>query len=186
MLRYASLFSDLERLFASAGRDPASFARLAREVERVEGDLAAYCREVADDYVRRLERRLARPGAALSPDEVDLLGAYLGILPPDGERDRRLVEDLARLEAGLDELRALQERPLSLGNLAELRRALGRMDAVLPAIRHTLQADALRERFQAAAGAPDPDGGAVAPRDAEWLLEALALARSAGPTGEPG
>lgn len=47
MLRYTSLFADLERLFAGAGRDPASFARLAREVGRVEADLAEYCRDVA-------------------------------------------------------------------------------------------------------------------------------------------
>ena len=57
MLNYTSLFSDLEELYQGAGRDPASFRLLAREVGRANDDLRDYYNEVAADYVLRLERR---------------------------------------------------------------------------------------------------------------------------------
>ncbi len=180
MLNYSTLFADLERLFAGAGREPTSFRRLEREVARVEANLAEYCQEVAGDYVARIEQRLARADAQLSEDEVDLLRTYLGIAEPDPRREAQLVADLAAVEQDLAALLALQDRPLSLKNLGDLRRLLARMGAVLPRITGALEERRRLERFERAVGKLGPDGQrGEGPLDREWLRERLR-------GGEPG
>lgn len=152
MLNYTSLFADLEALFANAGRDPASFRRLAREVGRVGESLAEYCSEVSTDYVIRLQQRLGQKDAQLSAEEVNLLRSFLGLAPPDPERDQRLVDDLARLEENLQKALQLKDRPLSLKNLDDLRRLLDRMGAVLPRIVAALEEREEIQRFERAVG----------------------------------
>jgi hypothetical protein len=176
MLNYTSLFSDLERLFQSAGREPTTFRRLMREVQRVREDLDAYYGEVATDYVIRLEERLAQggDGLQLAPQEVTLLRAFLGLPPQDAARDARLVDDLARLEAELQQALALKGRPLSLKNLDALRRQLDGMQSVLPGIVRALESRERARRFEEALA----EDGQV--RDRGWLLAQVRRALSGG------
>lgn len=164
MLNYSSLFSDLDARFRSAGRDPASYRRMAKDVERAREDLREYMLEVTTDYVTRLERRLGAPGARLSGEERGLLRAFLGHPPEDPERDRLLVDDLARLEESVAGLRPLREVPLNLKNLEALRRLLGRMEATLPRIVDALDEREGARRFDEAI----TDEGEVV--DREWLV----------------
>ena len=173
MLNYTSLFADLEELFAGAGRDPASFRRLAREVEQVQSNVDEYCAEVTRDYAARLEHRLLQPGARLSPEEVGLLRAYLGLAPPDPERDQRLVDDLGALEADLREVLSLRNRPLRLEHLDRLRALLDRMRGVMPRIVFALEALGRSRRFDEAVGAGEDER----PLDRAWLVEAIRAAR---------
>lgn len=163
MLNYASLFSDLEARFRSAGRDPSSYRRMATEVARAAEDLRDYVREVTTDYVVRLERRLGQPGARLSREERGLLRAFLGHPPDDAERDRALVDDLTRLEESVTALQPLRGVPLNLRNLEALRRLLDRMEGVLPRIVDALEVREAGRRFDEAID----DAGEV--RDREWL-----------------
>ncbi|RMG09437.1 MAG: hypothetical protein D6731_19785 [Planctomycetota bacterium] len=179
MLNYTSLFSDLEELFRNAGRDPASFRRLMREVQRVREDLDEYYLEVAADYLGRLEERLARTEAPrLSPEEVTLLRAVLGLPSHDPERDARLVEDIGSLEQKLERVLALRGRPLSLKNLDELRRHLESMQSLLPGIVHALSERERARRFEEAVG----DGEAL---DREWLLAAIRRILAGEGAGSP-
>ena len=167
MLNYTSLFADLEELFRSAGQDPASFRRLAREVERVRDNPDDYYTEVATDYVIRLEERVSEAGAQLSPEEITLLRAYLGLAPQDPEREQRLVDDLARLEDDLRTVLKLKDQPLNLKNLDGLRRLLDRMEDVLPRITRTLHKRQLAAAFDAAVS---EDGAVLSP---DWLSRAI-------------
>ncbi|MCO5168298.1 MAG: hypothetical protein M9894_18310 [Planctomycetes bacterium] len=176
VLNYSSLFTDLEARFRSAGRDPASYRRMAAEVGRAAQDLRDYMGEVAADYVARLERRLAQPGAGLTPEERGLVRAALGLPPEDPELDRALVEDLARLEESVAALAPLRDVPLSLRNVEALRRLLARMEGVLPRIVDALEAREGARRFDEAVGR----GGEV--HDREWLLVALRAARGEAPS----
>lgn len=163
MLNYTSLFSDLEARFRSAGRDPASYRRMATEVARAADDLRDYVREVTTDYVLRLERRLGQPGARLSREERGLLRAFLGHPPDDPERDRALVDDLTLLEDSVAALQPLRDVPLNLRNLEALRRLLDRMEVVLPRIIAALEAREAARRFDEATD----EGGQII--DREWL-----------------
>lgn len=175
MLNYSSLFGDLEDRFRSAGRDPASYRRMAAEVGRAAQDLRDYMGEVAADYVARLERRLQQPGARLTPEERGLVRAATGLDPEDPELDRALVEDLTRLEESVAALAPLRDVPLSLRNVEALRRLLARMEVVLPRIVEALEGRARARRFDEAV---DPSGEV---HDREWLLAALRAARGEAP-----
>jgi hypothetical protein len=164
MLNYSSLFSDLDGRFRSAGRDPGSYRRMAKDVERFREDLRDYTLEVTTDYVARLERRLAAAGARLTSEERGLLRAFLGYPPDDPERDRLLVDDLSRLEESVDALRPLRDVPLNLKNLELLRRLLARMEATLPRIVDALDERERARRFEEALA---EDGEVL---DREWLL----------------
>jgi len=173
VLNYTNLFSDLEALFRSAGRDPRSFRRLLNEVRRAGDDLREYYDEVARDYVLRLEARLANEGAALTQKEADLLRAYLGLPPEDAERDQQMLADLERVEECVQAMLRLKGQPLNLRSLDGLRRLLDRLEDLLPRI-----IDALEEReriraFEAALG----DGGEGMDREA--LLRQLRTALEA-------
>jgi hypothetical protein len=171
VLNYTSLFSDLEARFRAAGQDAASYSRMAKEVARAGEDLRDYLEEVTRDYVARLERRLTAAGAQLTPEESGLLRAFLGFPPDDPERDRLLVDDLARLEEGVLGLAPLRGLPLNLRNLEVLRRLLTRMQTVLPRIVHALEERDRARRFDDAVG----DDGVV--REREWLLAELRRVR---------
>lgn len=166
MLSYTSLFDDLEARFKAADQDPHSYARLAREVERAVFDLREYCSEVGAEYAARLERRLGQP-CTLSPEEGALVRAFLGIAPADADRDRLLLDDLARLEQAIGGLGPLRGRPLTPKNLDVLRRLLGRMQGVLPRIVEALEERERARRFEEAWG----DGAATL--DREWLRAEL-------------
>jgi hypothetical protein len=168
MLNYTSLFDDLQELYKSAGQDPRSFRRLAREVARVAEDLDETYTEVAGDYVVRLLARLEGDDEAmLSEQEVTLVRAFLGLPPRDPERDARLVDDLSALETTLGQVLELKDRPLSMKNLDALRRLLGRMKAAVPPIVHSLEERERARRFDEAAG---PDGGK---RGRDWMVVTL-------------
>lgn len=170
MLNYTSLFADLEGLFDHAGRDPASFRRFAREVQRVNESLAEYCNEVASDYVIRLEQRLRQPDSQLSDEEINLLRSFFGLAPADPRRDQRLVDDLARVQESLGHVMELKERSLSLKSLDALRRLLVRMETTLPGIVSALEErEALRE-FERAVGQGAEGTGEL---DRPWLLKAI-------------
>lgn len=164
MLHYTSLFADLEARFRAAGREPGSYRRLQREVERAAQDVRDYCAEVATDWVARLERRLASPEARLSVEEQTLARAVLGLPLPDAERDRTLADDVARLEAAAAAVRPLAGAKLTLGNLDALRRHLDRMAAALPRIVDALEEREREARFEAALREPF---------DRQWLLTEL-------------
>ncbi len=163
MLHYTSLFADLEARFRAAGREPGSYRRLQREVERAAQDVRDYCAEVATDWEARL-----------APDEVALARAVLGLPQPDAERDRALADDVARLEAAAAALRPLAGAKLTLGNLDALRRHLDRMAAALPRIVEALEEREREARFEAALQEPF---------DRQWLLSALR--RAVAPPDEP-
>ena len=187
MLNYTSLFDDLEELFHSTGEEPASFRRLSREVERVHANLADYYDEVAIHYVLRLERRLSQANPRLSAEEVTLLRGYLRLAPKDPERNRRLLNDLAQLEAALGELLDLKGRPLSLKNLDGLRRLLGRMAAVTPGIILVLEEQKRAQAFERAVGPAAESAQPAEVADAPWLLNAvrrILVGSSAAPTTE--
>ena len=167
MLNYTSLFADLEELFQSAGRDPDTFQRLAREVDHIGENLQEYYQEVACDYVVRLQQRLNQPDSTLSPEEIEFLRAFLGLAPADQEREERLVSELACLEENLAKLLLLKDRPLNLKNLDGLRRLLGRMQTSLPRIVEALAERREQERFLKAVG----DGGET--MDRKRLLRTL-------------
>lgn len=175
MLRYTSLFADLESRFRSAGRESGSYRRLQREVERAAQDVRDYCAEVAADWVARLERRLAAPDARLSPEEQALARAVLGLPLPDAERDRALADDVARLEAAAASVRPLAGAKLTLGNLDALRRHLDRMAGALPRIVDALEQREREARFEAALQEPF---------DRQWLLAALRQAVAPPPDEE--
>lgn len=177
MLNYTSLFDDLDELFKKAGRDPVSFRRLAREVQRVSEDLDEYYFEVATDYVIRLEQRLNQPDAQLSTEEATLLRAYLGLPPKDRERDARLVNDLTQLEQRVTDALELKSRPLSLKNLDALRRLLDGMKAILPSIIRALDERQRAQEFEEAVG----DGGAGMNR--QWLVNAVRRALEGSDAG---
>ena len=181
MLNYTSLFDDLQDLYRSAGQDPRSFRRLARELGRVTEDLDEYYSEVSCDYVIRLLTRLEEDDQAnLSPEEVTLVRAFLGYPPHDPGRDARLVDDLSALEKNLDKVMKLKDRPLSMKNLDALRRLLGRMKAAVPPIVSYLEEREHARRFDMAVG---PDGGE---RGREWLIVTLRRAiEGADPTSIP-
>lgn len=174
MLNYTSLFSDLESLYQGAGEDPVSFRRLAREVRRVRESLDDYTHEVSEDYVLRLEERLARGDARLSDDEVELLRAYLGVSPADPQADQRLVDDLQALGNEVSGVISLRDQPLRLRNLEGLRRRLAQMEFLLPGLVVVLEERARRQRFERAAGLGE------AGVDPVWLLSALRAARGEG------
>lgn len=178
MLNYTSLFSDLESLFEGAGEDPVSFRRLAREVRRVRESLDDYTHEVTEDYVLRLEARLAGGEARLSEDEVELIRAYLGVSPSDPQAEQRLVDDLRALSTEVSGVISLRDKPLRLRNLEGLRRRLAQMEFLLPGLIVVLEERGRRQRFEQAAGL---GGGDV---DAAWILSALRAARGEG--SEPG
>lgn len=167
VLHYTSLFTDLEQLFRTAGKSPASFRRLQREVERAGENLREYYLEVAADFATRLERRLLHPGAQLAPEEAALLRAFLGVPPADAEREQQLLDSLAELEEALETLLRLRGAPLHLRNLDALQRLLARMGRLLDRIVPALEERETSRRFEAALA----DGG---PRmDRHWLLEEL-------------
>lgn len=180
MLKYTSLFRDLEELFRSTDRHPASFRRLAREVERASEDVRDYHREVAAAYVEQLVRRLAQPEARLSPDEVQLVRGFLALPPDDPERERRLVDDLGRLEECVRGLGQLAGEPLSIRNLGLLQRWLQRMRRTLPRIVDALEDLAAIRAFEAAAGLAG-DGEL----DREWLQAELTQALLGTDEGQP-
>lgn len=167
MLHYTSLFTDLEQLFRTAGKSPASFRRLQREVERAGENLREYYLEVATDFAARLERRLLQPGAQLAPEEAALLRAFLGVPPADAEREQQLLDDLAELEEALETMLRLRGAPLHLRNLDALQRLLGRMGRLLDRIVPALEERERSRRFEAALA----DGGVR--MDRHWLQEEL-------------
>lgn len=167
MLHYTSLFTDLEQLFRTAGKSPASFRRLQREVSRARTNLREYYLEVASDFATRLERRLVLPGAQLQPEEAALLRAFLGVPPADAEREQQLLDGLTELEETLQALLRLKGSPLQLRNLDALQRLLERMDRLLDRIVPALEERDRERRFEAALG----DGGAG--MDRQWLLDEL-------------
>jgi hypothetical protein len=177
VLSYTSLFDDLESRFKAAHDDPHSYARLAREVERAAFDLREYCAEVGAEYAQRLERRIAQP-VTLSAEEGALVRAFLGIAPADAERDRLLLDDLARLEQSIAGLAPLRGRPLTPKNLDVLRRLLSRMQGVLPRIVEALEERERARRFEEAWG----DGGPGLDRG--WLK--TELRRALSPPAESG
>lgn len=109
----AGLWDELEKLYASAGGDATSFRRLERGARRAGEDLRAYYRDIARDYVERLERRLSRPNSRLNEQERALLRAWIGVAPFDELRERHLVEELDGVSAAFDQLRELRTKPLS-------------------------------------------------------------------------
>jgi hypothetical protein len=160
-------FDEILRLYRHAGRDAASYRRLGRELERTRDELAGYLRDMARDYVVRLEKRLQRPGAHLTPDEIDLIWAWENLRPHDAARERLLLDDLAALTRVLDEVASLQGRRLGAKELERLRRLLGDGTLVLPRIVRALEEQEAARRLQAELG----DGAATLKREA--LLERL-------------
>jgi hypothetical protein len=168
VLEYTSLFSDLEELFRSAGRDPNSFRRLAREVDRAAVDLREYTSEVAGDYAQRLEARLADPAAEpLSEEERSLLRGFLNQPAPDAERDQRALEAIGRLEECKASLLLQRDKPLSLRSLETVRTLLARMRSLLPGIVADLEDRNQAQRFD------DAVSEAATVDNREWLLDEL-------------
>ena len=180
MLNYTSLFNDLEGLFEGAGQDPRSFRRLAREVRRVRESLDDYTHEVSQDYVLRVEQRLANGDLSLSAEEAELLRAYLGVAPADPRADQRVVDDLRVLESELKGVIGLRDQPLRLRNLEGLQARLAMMEVLLPGLVAALEERERRRRFEAAAGLADSEV------DAAWLLRSLRAARGEGDPPEDG
>jgi hypothetical protein len=158
------LFGELETLYAGAGSDAASFRRLERGARRAEDDLHAYYREVARDYVERLERRLSRPQAKLNDEERALLRAWLGVAPFDERGERKLLADLAELRATFERLAALRATPLSPDSLERLRETLGDLE------RRSADVAVALEAKQAARALEEELGSAEKPFDREALL----------------
>jgi hypothetical protein len=166
MLNYTTLFADLEALYAGAGRDPASFRRLAREVERVRSSVGQVTQEMAADYVVLLLQRLSRGDVQLKADEVELLRGFLGFAPDDPQEEQRLLADLGELETLVPEILALKDEPLRLRHLEGLRRRLIRLEELLPHVTRVLERREQAERFVEATGG----SGSI---DREWLVGAI-------------
>ncbi|MGE0712270.1 MAG: hypothetical protein AB7N76_32380 [Planctomycetota bacterium] len=169
MLSYTTLFADLEALFQGAGRDPASYRRLAREVRRVRASVDGVTREMAADYAALLLQRLGRAdqgGWALAPEEAALLRGFLGLPPEDPELEPRLLADLGELEATVSEVLALKDQPLRTRHLEGLRRRLARLDQLAGRVAGALEEREQDERFQRATRE-------ASPAEREWLMRAI-------------
>lgn len=143
----AGVWEELDALYAGAGSDPASFRRLERGARDALDGLRSYYREVARDYVERLERRLSRPGAKLTDEERALLRAWIGVEPFDEARERRLLGELAELRAAMERLRQQRTAPLSPESIERLASALEDASARASAIAKTLEAKEATRRL---------------------------------------
>lgn len=162
-----SLFDEILALYRDAGRDPESYRRLERELSRTQTELRGYLRDVARDYVLRLERRLQRSQAHLTPEDMELIRAWEGLRREDPRRERRLLDDLAALAGTLDEVAARKGKRLGPGQLSELRRLLEDGARVLPGIARALEEHEAARKLEAELG----DGVTTLKREA--LLERL-------------
>jgi hypothetical protein len=169
----AGVWEELDALYASAGGNPISFRRLERGARDALDGLRAYYRELARDYVERLERRLSRPGAKLTDEERALLRAWIGTETFDESRERRLLAELGELRATMDRLRELRAAPLSPEGIEKLAAALEDASSRANAIARALEAkDGVRKLEQELQG----DREALLSRIRKLLFESGAAA----------
>lgn len=141
VLNFARVCKELESLYASAGRDPESFRRLQKAVERADHELSSMFQEMTCDYAERLLSRLRRGEDDLSDEDLSLLRAWISgdSRGEDGAESDSLLDRLGELQRTLGALGNVGSGHLSLQNLNRVRALLRRSRHLTPEIAGLLE-----------------------------------------------